>query len=181
MHFTCISDQLKPCKKKRCPPKHIYLLLKLGFLDSILYLKIRPHQHSPLHCFIPGLFLLAWHRQINLQMLVTMCMLMYKCLQKLCFILLKQKMKECAALVEVCALWYVRYHSHIPICTATLTSLRATSARDWRSVQVSRRLWSSLSWTEAASSRWERSSSSSLVRAPTLICVKTICQQKKSI
>lgn len=72
----------------------------------------------------------------------------------------------------VCSLIY-NHHFHTLTCSASSTSLRATSARDWSSVQVSHRLWSSLSWTEAASSSWERSSSSSLVRASTLICVKT--------
>lgn len=72
----------------------------------------------------------------------------------------------------VCSLICTHYF-HTLTCSASSTSLRATSARDWRSAQVSRRLWSSLSWTEAASSSWERSSSSSLVRASTLICVKT--------
>lgn len=75
--------------------------------------------------------------------------------------------------LEVCAHWFALHH------ILTSTSLRAISARDWRSVQDSLRLWSSLSWTEAASSSWERSSSSSLFRAPTLICIKT--KQKVSL
>lgn len=52
------------------------------------------------------------------------------------------------------------------------TSFRATSARDCRSANASRALWSSRSWREVASSSWERTACSSVVRAATLICEK---------